>query len=99
MGLILLGGLALVWIFGELIPVGKGFGFGDGKTYGRLGMSFPEYKYVDVYRMGRVLPSMAVNVAHHVWPGPATIGMTVRLFRLMNVALLPGQTPCLAPSG
>ncbi|MDX2343721.1 MAG: hypothetical protein QNL12_08340, partial [Acidimicrobiia bacterium] len=83
--------LVLVWGFGELIPVGEGFGFGDGKTYGRLGMSFPDFKYVDTYRMGRVLPSLAVNAAHRLLPGEATIGMTVGLFRLMNLTLLLGS--------
>lgn len=83
--------LGLVWGFGELIPVGKGFGFGDGRTYGRLGMSFSEFEYIDVYRMGRVLPSMAVNAVHSLLPGDATAGMTVRLFRLMNVSMLLGS--------
>jgi hypothetical protein len=84
-------GLLLIWWLGELISAGRGFGFGDGRTYGRLGMLFPEFKYVDEYRMGRVLPSLVVNLGHRILPGPANVGSTVRLFRLMNLALLAGS--------
>ncbi len=86
-------GLALValWAFGERIPVNEGFGFGDGRTYGRLGMSLPSFVLggnLDQYRMARLLPAALVYIANKVLPLQPTVGSTVFLFRLLNVALL-----------
>jgi hypothetical protein len=85
---LLVAALGALWILGELIPVGEGFGFGDGRTYGQIGMSFPEFRYVDEYRMARILPGLAVNTVHRLVPGEATVVSTVWLFRFMNVTLL-----------
>lgn len=82
-------GLWLLW--GELIPVGDGLGFGDGRTYGRLAMNFPRSILagaIDTYRMARIIPSLAVYLVLQVSSLPANPQVTVMLFRLMNVALL-----------
>jgi hypothetical protein len=84
-------GLIALWAFGELIAVNEGFGFGDGRTYGRLGMNLPSFVlggHLDQYRAARVLPATAVFIANKVLPIQPTIDSTIFLFRLMNVTLL-----------
>ena len=92
MALVLAVALLGLWFFwGELIPVADGLGFGDGRTYGRLAMRFPEYireGLIDKYRMARVAPSFAVYLVLKVLPISVTPQATVALFRLMNIGLL-----------
>jgi hypothetical protein len=90
-------GVALVglWVFwGELIPVTDGLGFGDGRTYGRLAMDFPEYirdGLVDKYRMARVAPSFLVYLVLEALPISVTPEATVAVFRFLNIGLLVGS--------
>jgi hypothetical protein len=82
--------ILILGLWGEKVPVGKGFGW-DGQVYGRMAMHFEEAVFVEPitsYRVQRLLPSALVHAGLRATAAKPDETSVIRGFIILNTLLI-----------